>query len=231
MSPRTVQIQHEPGLWPPTWPMGLTMLRLVLLPVFLFMVLSDAGTSDHSNRRWAVAIFAVMAATDKLDGMLARKLNQTSKLGAVLDPVADKLLIACSVIALSIPHIAPMGFRIPPLVVIIIYGKDLLVAFGVLALLSLAGKVTITPRPLGKLATVLQLALVIGTLLGPDLALLNKSFASGLVRFLWWSVCIVTLASAGDYLMQGFRQLHASRLAPEEKVQRQGPQMNADSRR
>ena len=145
--------------------------------------------------------------------------------------VADKLLIACSVIALSIPAIAPAGFRIPPQVVIIIYGKDLLVAFGALALLSLAGKVTITPRPLGKLGTFLQLALVIGTLLGPDLALLNQTFASGLIRFLWWSVSIVTLASAADYVMQGFRQLNASRRTADEKVEREEPQMNADSRR
>jgi cardiolipin synthase len=191
--------------------MGLTMLRLVLLPVFLYMLLADVGTSEHTNRRWAVVIFAVMAATDKLDGYLARKLNQTSKLGTILDPLADKLLIACSVIALSIPQIAPPHFRIPPAVVIIIYGKDLLVAFGVLALLSLAGKVTITPRPLGKLGTFLQLALVISTLLGPDLALMNQTFASGLIRFLWWTVSIVTLASAADYVVQGLRQLRESR--------------------
>ena len=84
------------GLWPPTWPMGLTMLRLLLLPVFLCVLLPDAGRAGPNRRRWAVAIFAVMAVTDKLDGYLARRLNQTSKLGAILDPIADKLLVACS---------------------------------------------------------------------------------------------------------------------------------------
>ena len=52
--------------------MGLTMLRLLLLPVFLYMLLADVGSSDETGRRWAVAIFAVMAATDKLDGYLAQ---------------------------------------------------------------------------------------------------------------------------------------------------------------
>lgn len=191
--------------------MGLTMLRLALLPVFLFMLLSDVGTGEHTNRRWAVAIFAIMAATDKLDGYLARKLNQTSKLGTILDPLADKLLIAVSVIVLSFPWVAPPGFRIPIPVVIIIYGKDLLMGFGSLALLSLAGKVTISPRPLGKLSTFLQLSLVIGTLLGPDLGLMHRGFAAGLIQSLWWLVSIVTLASAADYVLQGFRQLGESR--------------------
>lgn len=211
--------------------MGLTMLRLGLLPVFLYMLLSDVGTSEHTNRRWAVAIFAVMAATDKLDGYLARKLNQTSKLGAILDPLADKLLIAVSVIVLSFAWVAPPGFRIPVPVVIIIYGKDLLVAFGALTLLSLTGKVTINARPLGKLSTALQLALVISTLLGPDLALLNGAFATGLMKFLWWTVSLVTLASAMDYVIQGVRQLNASRrtVATANEPRQEEPKIHTDA--
>jgi cardiolipin synthase len=221
MPQRQLQVHHEPGLWPLSWPMGLTMLRLLLLPVFLYMLLSDVGTSEHTNRRWAVAIFAVMAATDKLDGYLARKFNQTSKLGAILDPVADKLLIAISVIVLSFGWVAPEGFRIPATVVIIIYGKDLLMAFGSLALLSLTGKVTISPRPLGKLSTFLQLTMVIATLLGPDLALLHQRGAIGFVRLLWILVSIVTLASAADYFVQGYLQLRRSRVGKEELSQKE----------
>src|SRR5687767_14715008 len=105
-----LQVPSTAGLWPPTWPMGLTMLRLLLLPVFLWVMLLDARTDAHQLRWLAVGIFGFMAATDKLDGYLARKLNQTSKIGTILDPVADKLLIACSVILLSFEWVAPPGF-------------------------------------------------------------------------------------------------------------------------
>ncbi len=87
--------------------MGLTMLRLLLLPAFLWALIANgpAGTGPH---RWiAVSIFALMAITDKLDGYLARRLGQTSKMGALLDPVADKLLVGCSVILLSFSWVAP----------------------------------------------------------------------------------------------------------------------------
>src|SRR5437764_514187 len=94
-----LHLQIDPGRWRLSWPMGLTMLRLLLLPLFLYLLLVDSRQPlPHVHRWWAVAVFAVMAITDKLDGYLARRLNQTSKLGAMLDPVADKLLIASSVV-------------------------------------------------------------------------------------------------------------------------------------
>lgn len=202
--------------------MGLTMLRLLLLPVFLWVLLADVNDPARDpdrSRRWAVAIFAVMAATDKLDGYLARKLNQASRIGALLDPVADKLLIATSVIVLSFPWAAPAGFRIPPPVVAIIYGKDLLVGVGVLVLLSIVGRVTITPRPLGKIATFIQLVLVILTLLAPDLARLDATMAAGAVRAVYWLTAAITLAACADYVAVGIRLLnhrspHAVQLDP-----------------
>ena len=191
--------------------MGLTMLRLLLLPVFLFVLLSDAHDKLHRYRWLAVAIFAVMAITDKLDGYLARRVQQTSRLGMLLDPVADKLLIACSVILLSFDWLAPQGFVIPWYVVAIVYGKDLIVAIGCLALLSLVGKVTITPRPLGKLGTFLQLSVVIATLIAPDLQRVGQGLAWWLTRSLWVAVAIVTGASCVDYVVQGFAQFFASK--------------------
>ncbi len=215
MPDRQIAIPRAPGLWPLSWTMGLTMLRLALLPVFLYVLLADTGAAADDNRRWAVAVFAVMAVTDKLDGYLARKLNQTSKLGAALDPIADKLLIACAVIVLSIPRVAPEGHRIPLPLVFIIYGKDLVVAFGALALLSLVGKVTIDARPLGKLGTFLQLSTVIATLLAPDVARLGERYAVLLTRTLWYATGAVTLASVIDYVFVGTRQLKEARAKQE----------------
>jgi CDP-diacylglycerol--glycerol-3-phosphate 3-phosphatidyltransferase len=198
--------------------MGLTMLRLLLLPVFLWVMLSDANQADHRNRWFAVAIFAIMAITDKLDGYLARRLNQSSKIGAILDPVADKLLIACSIILLSFSWVAPRGFEIPWYVVAAVYGKDVIVVIGTLALLSLVGRVNISARWLGKISTALQLALVIVTIIAPDLHKLNATFAIGLTRTLWALVTLLAIASCVDYVLLGIRHLTASRAVAVEPV-------------
>jgi len=191
--------------------MGLTMLRLLLLPLFLWALVADGNRPDRPYRWLALVVFGVMAVTDKLDGYLARRLNQTSRLGALLDPVADKLLIACSVIILSFDWIAPAGFAIPGWVVVAIYGKDLVTAIGALVLLQLAGKVTISPRPLGRASTVLQLSLVVAVLLAPAP---TAGWAAGWKQFvvvLWWAIAVLAAMSCADYVRQGWLQLMQAR--------------------
>jgi CDP-diacylglycerol--glycerol-3-phosphate 3-phosphatidyltransferase len=224
MSERQLHIHVEPGLWPPSWPMGLTMLRLLLLPVFLYVLLTDANSDDHRYRWLAVGIFAVMAITDKLDGYLARRLKQTSKLGMLLDPLADKLLIACSVILLSFSWVAPRGYVIPKYVVFAVYGKDLVVAVGSLLLLSLIGRVNVTPRVLGKLGTFLQLSMVIATLIAKDLEWISQQTPWILTRSLWISTAVVSAAACVDYFVQGCFQYSRA------KKKEMEPQMSADKR-
>jgi cardiolipin synthase len=190
--------------------MGLTMLRLLLLPVFLWLLLRDAGLPDEPrpNRRWAVAVFALMALTDKLDGYLARRLGQASQLGAILDPVADKLLLMISLILLSSERIAPSGYAIPLWVVGAVYLKDLLIVFGTLFVLARVRGVHVQARMLGKIGTALQLCLVLLTLLAPDLAGLLPGRVTPLT--LHWTgvgVAVVAAASVVDYVMAGGRMV------------------------
>ena len=195
--------------------MGLTMLRLLLLPVFLWLVLADQGRhpGDRPLRWIAIAVFGLMALTDKLDGYLARKLNQTSRMGTLLDPVADKLLVACSVILLSFEWIASAPYRIPLPVVVVIYGGYLFVALGTLVLLAVVGKVSIAARPLGKLNTVLQLALVMLTLVAPELHASHGWWVRPLLRGIWWLVPVVAVATCVDYALLGVRQFRTARRA------------------
>ena len=187
--------------------MGLTMLRLLLLPVFLWVMLLDAGHEPTGHHRWwAVGIFGVMALTDKLDGYLARRLNQTSKLGTVLDPVADKLLIASSVVLLSFDWAAGAAYRIPLPVVGAVYGKDVVVALGTVGLLAVVGRVSIAPRLLGKAGTFFQLLLVMLTLVAPDLDRLLSGSARAVLKALWWTVGAISVAAAIDYVLVGVRQ-------------------------
>jgi CDP-diacylglycerol--glycerol-3-phosphate 3-phosphatidyltransferase len=195
--------------------MGLTLLRLLLLPVFLWVMVRNVGNGPPDvprPGRWlALAIFAVMAITDKLDGYLARRLGQSSKLGAILDPVADKLLIACSTVLLSFDAIGMTTYHIRLWVVAAIYGKDLFLALGTVGLLAYIGHVTISPRLPGKISTVVQLALVIATLIAPDLEKCGAGAALGLLRFLWWTVLVLAPVVAVDYARQGYLQLRAAR--------------------
>jgi len=156
-------------------------------------------------------VFGLMALTDKLDGYLARRLNQTSRLGALLDPVADKLLVACSVILLSFDWVASVPYRIPRGVVIVIYAGYLFVALGTLVLLAVVGKVSISARPLGKLNTVLQLALVMLTLVAPELHAYHAGWLRPLLWALWWLVPAVAVATCADYAVLGVAQFRAAR--------------------
>jgi len=190
--------------------MGLTFLRLLLLPVFLWLLLADAPVDQSAGRPHkyvALAVFAVMAVTDKLDGYLARRLNQASKLGALLDPVADKLLVAASLVLLSFASVAGTDYQIPTYVVIMVYAKDVLLGVGTLLLLMFRGQVSIHPRLAGKAGTAVQLALVMATLLADDLRRLSPAAVPPLLHTLWWTTAGLAAIAAVDYVFQGVKQL------------------------
>jgi cardiolipin synthase len=197
--------------------MGLTYLRLLLLPVFLWLLLLDArsgGELRDVHRRLALGVFALMAITDKLDGYLARRLNQTSRLGALLDPVADKLLLSITVVLLWFEWCAPPGYALPTWFVATVYGKDALVVFGILVLLAAKGRVSIKPRWTGKIACALQMITIVATLAAPDLAIvMGSERAYWFTRGLWAVTGASTALAIVDYLALGIRQLDHSSLA------------------
>jgi CDP-diacylglycerol--glycerol-3-phosphate 3-phosphatidyltransferase len=89
----------KPSLW--NVPNALTMVRIVLVPVFVVVFLADEGSST-SMRIWAALIFSVAVATDWLDGDLARRQNLVTDFGKIADPIADKALIGAALICLSL---------------------------------------------------------------------------------------------------------------------------------
>ena len=125
-------------LW--TIPNALSILRLFGVPLFLYLVLGP-----HENA-WAVVVLAVSGFTDWLDGVLARALNQMSALGALLDPLADRLYILASLLGLVLRHIIPLWLAI------VIVGRDVLVGLA-LPVLRRAGYGPPAVHYLGKAAT------------------------------------------------------------------------------
>jgi CDP-diacylglycerol--glycerol-3-phosphate 3-phosphatidyltransferase len=167
-------------------------------------VLSE--TMQDVMRYIAVFIFLVMAGSDALDGFLARRNRQVTRLGAFLDPTADKLLITCACLLLTSKRAGVAGFTLPPTVVVLIIGKDLFLLIGFLIVYFITSEVRIIPAPVGKIATVLQSSMVAGILLAPEIS----RFIPGwiwVLRVLWWSAAGTAIAATLIYIRMGSRYI------------------------
>jgi cardiolipin synthase len=124
----------------------LTLLRLLLVPVFAICML-------YGLHGWALVTFAVAGVTDALDGLIARRTGQHTSLGAWLDPMADKLLLATMFVMLTVPGIGHPN-RLPLWLTVLVISRDVAIVMTV-AIFNLAvARRTFRPTLLGKAATV-----------------------------------------------------------------------------
>lgn len=145
----------------------ITILRILLVPFFVVEVLYYARTGNETHRLLAFLTFAVAASCDGVDGYIARRYNQRSELGAILDPLADKLLLVSGIVVLSIqndPYLSPVPLWLTGTVI----GRDILLLVGLAVIQMMVSKVKVRPRFLGKTATVLQMIVVCWSLLKWD---------------------------------------------------------------
>ena len=183
-----------------SWPNRVTVTRVLLIvPFVLLLLYQNKPGYDGLARYLAVAVFAIMAFSDALDGYLARRTGQRSRLGYFLDPMADKLLITAACILLAIESTGVKGALLPGWVVVIIIGKDVLWLAGVLIIQFVTGRLSIRASKLGMASTVAQLSMVLGILLSPDISLLSSALAYWLVRALWWSAAGLAILTLADY--------------------------------
>lgn len=159
-----------PGLkrrFPVTFATQITIFRILLIPVFIGLAVYygesvASGKANETLRWWTIAVFAVAALSDAVDGYVARHFNQRSRLGAILDPLADKLLLLSGIITLSFTgwrqHF-PLWF--PTLVIF----RDLASIGGAFLIDYLTGKCVIKPHWTGKVATFAQFAAVLWLML------------------------------------------------------------------
>ncbi len=163
-------------------------------------------TMQDVMRYVAIFIFLVMAGSDVLDGFLARRNRQVTRLGAFLDPTADKLLITCACLLLTSKRAGVAGFSLPPTVVVLIIGKDLFLLIGFLIVYFITSEVRIVPALIGKIATVLQSSMVAGILLAPEIS----GFVPGwiwVLRVLWWSAAGTAILATLIYIRAGSRYI------------------------
>lgn len=138
-------------------PNYLTLLRILLTPVFFITLISYTPEKEWL-RLVALAIFGVAALTDALDGLLARFLKQRTALGQMLDPLADKILLLSAYIALL--FVTTIPFRPPLWITITIIFRDLILLFGFLTLNFAAVKIEVLPNLWGKMTTASQMLLL-----------------------------------------------------------------------
>ena len=179
-----------------------TIVRILLIPVFIVQILYYFKNGQEIHRVTGLVCFAVAAILDGVDGYIARHYNQKSELGAILDPLADKLLLVSGLVLLSLHSPANLNlFRIPLWVTVTIISRDVLLLIGLVVIQMTCGKATVRPRILGKVATVLQMIMVLWTLLKWD------------ERWLpYWALAagVCTGVSGLLYTWDGMRQLSAS---------------------
>jgi len=186
------------------WANRVTLARLLLIAPFVVCLLNqnEPGTS---YRLWALAIFALMAVSDFLDGFLARRFQDESPLGAFLDPLADKLLVTFALVILSVMGVTdwnsqpPRSIHMPAWVAVAAIAKDLIVSCGFAVIYLSTNTVLIRPRRLGKWCTAVELVLVLAMLLWPVL----PTMLDRLPQALWMTTAALAALATIDYIRDG----------------------------
>ena len=190
-----------------SWPNAVTAARIVLVPVLV-----GAFFIGGASGFWlGFAVFAAAALSDFLDGWLARRLDQHSLLGRILDPIADKLLVAAALVMLA------ADARAPVIAVVAILAREFLIS-GLRE--ALAGTVALPVQPLAKWKTAAQMAATALLLLAPAIApLVPEASGSGLATAgegLLWLAVLLTWASAIGYLRDAVRGIRSTRSGQED---------------
>ncbi|MHC5076192.1 MAG: CDP-alcohol phosphatidyltransferase family protein [Planctomycetota bacterium] len=193
------------------WANRITISRILLIiPFIIFMLkINDPSislTTGKAIRYGAFLLFLIMALSDALDGYLARIKNQATRLGSFLDPMADKLLMTCACLLLASNRSAVNGFQLPPTVVVLIIGKDMFLFIGFVIVYFITSQVRIIPAPIGKVATTLQLTMVAGILMAPEISHLIPGWI-WFLRVVWWSAAGTAILSTLIYIRIGSRYI------------------------
>src|SRR5437899_606752 len=146
----------------------LTFLRMALIPFFAILLV-------YHREGWALAIFTIAGVTDGIDGFIARRMNQESELGTIIDPIADKLLMTTAFVMMTIPSVLGTGRHLPvPFwVTASVIGRDVLIIAVAGAINMMTGFRGFKPSWLGKASTFIQVCGVILILIAAVLPSLN----------------------------------------------------------
>ncbi|MBU4376303.1 MAG: CDP-alcohol phosphatidyltransferase family protein [Candidatus Omnitrophica bacterium] len=177
-------------------PNALSLARLLLTPTFVVSVIYHTEGNPFLSRL-PLIIFLVAVITDAVDGFIARRYSQITSLGILLDPLADKFLLAVSFITLSLVAYGPAHLKIPPWVLVIVLTRDLFILTGAAVIYFVYGYVEFKPSMLGKVTTFFQMATILSVLIQ-----FKYSYA------IWTLAALFTVFSGAHYLLRANRVLN-----------------------
>jgi cardiolipin synthase len=170
----------------------LTLLRMLLIPGFVILVV-------YGHLGWALVVFVTAGVTDGLDGLIARMSGQKTRLGAWLDPMADKLLLVTTFVVLTLPGMG-LANRFPTWLTVCIISRDVVI-IGTVAIVNLAiGHRTFRPSIFGKIATFIYILTAVAAMLFNYL-----QYHSVIVDLLVWASLAITIISSLHYIWHARR--------------------------
>lgn len=195
-----------------TLPNQITITRILLIPVFVVLAIyygktAASGHPDENLRFATIAVFLAAALSDGIDGWLARRYNLKSRLGAILDPIADKGLMLTAIITLSVTK---WPYELPVWYPVLVIARDIIIVVGCAILRLLNDHLEVKPSYLGKASTFLQMLTV-------AVVMMQWSHCDMVV----WVSGAITLLSGIGYVASGIKQLqdggHTIPVTPSDK--------------
>lgn len=184
-APVTTVLRHVPN--------AITLARILACPLLAWLIVDGQS-------RPALWLALAVGASDVLDGFLARRCNWQSRIGGLLDPVADKLFLVSAMIALGIAG------ALPAWLIVLVVLRDLVIVAGAFAYHWLVEPLVAAPSLIGKLNTLLQVALVLTALAGQALLPVPAWLLATLIA----AVAVLALASGGHYVFSWTARANAA---------------------
>ncbi len=170
----------------------LTILRIFLIPVFIICL-------GYNKPICALSIFILAGITDALDGYIARKFNQITTLGKILDPIADKALLVSSFIFI---YNSDLLVKFPFWFVVLVISRDIYILSGAALIYYLKGSLDVRPSVFGKATTFFQILSVVLVLCG-NIFKIESVYINGVI----YIATFFTVLSTITYTYEGFQQL------------------------
>ena len=184
----------------------ITFLRLFCIPFFVLMLIYydrsvTGGARNDYFRISAAVVFFLIFLSDAIDGYIARTRNQITRLGTIIDPLADKALLLSALILLSFASDKAYQAHLPIWFVWLVICRDIMLVFGGVLIHIIAGTVTVKPRISGKITTFLQMTIIVWVM---------ANLPAAPFRYILLAGAGFTVISGTQYFLDGIRQFDRS---------------------